>query len=96
MKIGSVIRTVALWVMIVFACIADVILYINAQYIWATFWTLVILLVIGYELFAYLTKKKTISTMWKDWLISSPLIAYPTTILIWIALNALMIHLIVW
>lgn len=65
--IWGLLRTIGLIVMIVCSVLATAILYWHGEIIWAVFWTTIIALVGGFEIFAYATKKKTISTMWKDW-----------------------------
>ena len=97
-EIGKQIRLAALWVMIIALVAADIILYIVGQFIWATFWTIILLLVAGYEIYAfYFSKHKTtISNIWKQWTIKSPVLAYSTLALIWIGLSALAVHLAVW
>lgn len=101
--VGGYTRTIALWVMIVCCAIADFILWSRwlvthtiGVLFWATFWLLIPLIVIGYEIFAVLTNRKTISTMWKEWLLKEPIFAWSATVLLWIALNALFVHLIFW
>ena len=96
MTLGGITRTIALWIMIVGAGIATGLLYWQGQVIWAIFWSCIICLVIGFEIFSYATKKKTISTIWKDWAIKSPKWAYTTLAILWVALSALCLHLAVW
>lgn len=94
--VWGVLRTTGLIVMIVCAVIADAILYWQGQIIWGVFWSVIVALVGGFEIYAYLTKKKTISTIWKEWAQKSPFWAYTTLILLATALNGLWIHLAVW
>ena len=98
MTVGGITRTVALWVMIILAGTADAILYWQGQIVWGVFWSLIILLVICFEIYGFFfsPQKKTISNMWKEWAIKSPGWAYTTLALLWVALTALCIHLAVW
>jgi hypothetical protein len=92
--------------MIVGACVADSILWWRWAiavgelkdwlFFWATFWGCIIGLVCGYEIFATITKRMTISTMWKKWEESSSQGKFwsrTTLIILDISLNALIIHL---
>jgi len=92
-RIWGQIRTIALIVMIVSAVVADVILYLCKQWVWASFWSVIIFLVLVYELATYLLQRKTISTLWKEWTEKSPVIAYVTLTILWVALTALCVHL---
>jgi hypothetical protein len=92
----GVLRTIGLIVMIVCASLATAILYWQGQIIWAIFWTVIIALVGGFEIFSYATKKKTISTVWKEWAQKSPFMAYLTLGLLATALGGLWLHLAVW
>lgn len=97
--ITGYIRTIALWVMILTAVSADTLLYLNQQWIWASFWSIVILLVIGYELYAIITEKKTISTIYKEWIQKGKVAAFWARlilILLWVGLNCLILHLWFW
>lgn len=96
--IGSIVRMIALWIMMLGAFAADIILYMNGQYVWGTFWTFIILLVIGYEVWGkFISKeKKTISNMWKDWTIKDPTMAYLVLGILYVSLSALCLHLAVW
>jgi hypothetical protein len=98
MTLGGITRTVALWVMIVCAGIADVLLYLQGQIIWGTFWSVIILLVGGYELYAYFfsAHKKTISNIYRDFIKAHPFWGYGILVLLCVALNALILHLAVW
>ncbi len=94
--LGGITRTIALIVMIVCACIADFILYFKGQVIWGLFWSIIIGLVGVFEIVSYVTDKETISTKWKKWAEKSPFWAYLTLILLWVSLNALILHLAVY
>lgn len=96
MTVGGITRTIALWTMMIGAFVADGLLYWQGQTVWAIFWSCIICLVIGFEIFSYATKKKTISTIWKDWAIKDPKWAYITLGILWVALSALCLHLAVW
>ena len=97
-SVGGIIRGIALWIMMGGAAIADAILYWKGQIVWGTFWSCIILLVIGYELWAkFISKdKKTISNMYRDWIVSEKG-KFPwariVLIILAIALMALIIHL---
>jgi len=106
---GGITRTVALWVMMIGACVADGLLWWRwavegYQFItlfWATFWACIISLVVGYELWATITKHMTISTMYKKWITyekENGIFPWGRTVLIIlaVALNALIIHLWFW
>ena len=97
-EIGKQVRLAALWVMIITLVAADIILYVVGQIIWGTFWTIILMLVAAYEIYAfYFSKHKTtISNIWKQWAMKSPITAYITLALLWIGLTALAVHLAVW
>jgi uncharacterized protein YacL len=94
--VWAYLRTMGLVVMIVCAVLATAILYWQGQIIWAVFWSCIIALVGGFEIFAYATKKKTISTIWKEWTQKSPELSYTTLLLLATSLLGLWIHLAVW
>jgi len=96
MKISGIIRTGALGIMIAGAAIADAILWWECQWVWASFWLVIILLVSGYEIVCYAVKRKTISTMWKDWAIKNPVTSKVVLVILFISLTALCVHLGVW
>lgn len=95
---GGITRTVALWVMMVGAAVADGLLYWRGQYVWGIFWSCIILLVIGFEIFGkFFSKEKlTISNMWKKWAKEEPFWAYLTLGILCVSLNAMILHLAVW
>ena len=76
----------------------DILLYLRGQVIWGIFWSLILLLVVIFEVWAYFFSKEktTISNIWKAWAIKSPLWAYLTLGLLWAGLTALIVHLAVW
>lgn len=99
-SIGGIIRGIALWIMMGGAAIADGLLYWRGQIVWGTFWSCIIALVIGYEIWGKFISKerKTISNMYRDWIVAdkqSGNFAWGRLVLIilCIALNALIIHL---
>ena len=96
--IFGVIRTVGLVVMISCAAIADIVLFIigGDMLIWAYFWLGIILLVGGFEIFAYATKKKTISTIWKEYAQKHRALATALIITLATALLGLWVHLLLW
>lgn len=92
------IRTIGLVTMIACAAGADLWLFLigGDMLIWAYFWLCIILLVAGFEIFSYATKKKTISTVWKEYAQKHRLIA---TVLIGILATSLLglwVHLLFW
>lgn len=95
---GGITRTVALWIMMIGAAVADALLYWQGQIIWGVFWSIIILLVIGFEIYAYFFSKhkRTISNIWKAWAQTSPFWAYLTLFILWVSLSALCLHLAVW
>jgi hypothetical protein len=99
-SIGGIIRGIALWVMIIGAVAADFICYWRGQIVWGTFWSCIIALVIGYEIYGkFISKeKKTISNMFRDWIVwEKENKKFPwgrtTLIILWTALTALIVHL---
>lgn len=93
------IRTIGLVAMIVCAAIADTILYLCHQWVWAAFWSCIIALVVGFEAVCYIIWKKTISTMWRDWAktsVKDGVISYVTLLLLATALLGLWVHLAFW
>ena len=94
-EISKKIRLAALWVLIISLSLGDLLLYVKGQIIWGTFWSIILLLVVGYEIYAYFFSKHktTISNIWKEWTIENPFFAYLTLGLIWLGLNALIVHL---
>ena len=97
---GGIIRGVALWVMMIGAVVADFLCYWRGQTVWGTFWSCIIALVIGYEIWGkfFSKEKKTISNMFRDWIVYEKehgMFPWGRTVLIilCIALNALIIHL---
>jgi hypothetical protein len=98
MTLGGITRTVALWVMMICAGIATGLLWWQGQTVWAVFWSIIIGLVILFELYGILIskEKKTISNMWKAWAIKAPSWAYFTLALLYVSLTALCLHLAVW
>ena len=93
---GGITRTVALWVMIIGAGIATGLLYWQGQYVWAVFWSCIIGLVVGFEIWFVIKKRKTISTMYKEFLQKNPFWGYTIIIILAVALNSLLLHLSVW
>jgi len=93
MTISGITRTVALWLMIISVAIADFFLYLRQEFWWASFWSAVIILVIIYEVLCYVFHRKTISTRYKDFIISNPFWGYTILFLLWLALNSLVLHL---
>lgn len=96
MTFGGITRTVALWIMMIGAGIATGLLYWQGQYVWAVFWSCIIGLVVGFELFGIITKKKTISTMYKEFIQAHKFWGYTILAILCVALNALIVHLAVW
>lgn len=94
--IGGITRTVALWVMIICAAIADTLLYIRGEMWWGSFWSVIIATVILYEIVCYVTQRKTISTQYRDFIKAHPVWGYTILAILCVSLNALIIHLAVW
>ena len=96
--LGKRVRQIALIVMIAGLGVANLFLYLRGQIVWGIFWSLILLLVAGFELYSfYVSKAKTtISNVWKKWSQESPFWAYTTLALLCIGLNALIVHLAVW
>ena len=78
--VWGVIRTVALWVMIVFVTLYDALLWWQMTQMptaflqfcvgtWAVFWALIVLLVGGFEIYGnfFSPVKLTISNMYREW-----------------------------
>jgi hypothetical protein len=75
----AVLRTVGLWVMLAGVSVADAVLYWQAIsapapinyfiYVWAIFWSCIIALVVGFEIYGkfFSGKDLTISNMYRDW-----------------------------
>jgi hypothetical protein len=97
-SISSIARTVGLITMIVCAVIADIWLFLigGEMIIWAYFWLGIILLVGGFEIFSYATKKKTISTIWKEYAQKHRVIASVIIGILATSLLGLWIHLLFW
>jgi hypothetical protein len=97
-SIWSVLRTIGLVVMIVSASVADIWLFFigGDMLIWAWFWLTIILLVGGFEIFSYATKKKTISTIWKEYAQKHRVIASVLIGILAVSLLGLWVHLLVW
>lgn len=93
---GGITRTVALIVMMVGAAIANGLLYWRGEIWWATFWSLIIALVVVYEVLSTIFKGKTISTQYKEFIQRQPFWGYTILAILCIALNALILHLAVW
>lgn len=93
---GGILRTTGLVVMIVCAVISTALLFIFGEIWWGCFWSCVILLVGAFEIAAYITNKKTISTMYKEFIQKHPVIGRLIIGLFAIALLGLWVHLLVW
>ena len=89
-------RTVALWVLILATIASSTFDFIFGNTIWGWFKAVVAATVIGYELFYYLSHKKTISTKYKEFIIKHPIAGWLSLILFALALLALPIHLGFW
>lgn len=95
-------RTIGLIVMIVFATICEGLLIWGAiaqglHWFWPLFWGICVLLgVIVTEIWSYIKTGKTISTQWKEWAQSKPLVAYGALGSMAIAFLGLIIHLAFW
>lgn len=97
--IWGFLRTFGLVTMITCVIVADAILYWQQQWVWAIFWSCIIALVAGLEIFCYIVWHKTISTMWKEWAQKnkkSGIISYITLALLATSLLGLWIHLAFW
>ena len=92
---GKQIRLAALWVMLITLIGGNLLLWFQQQFLWAVFLTIILLMVAVFELYSvFVSKQKTtISNVWKQWAQQSPLWAYGTLTLLWIGLNALIVHL---
>jgi len=97
-SVWSVLRTIGLVVMIACAAIADIWLFFigGEMLFWAYFWLCIILLVGGFEILAYATKKKTISTIWKEYAQKHRVTASVLIGILATALLGLWVHLLVW
>ena len=89
-------RTVGLIVMIVCAVVATAWLFILGQMWWGAFWACIIALVGIFEIAAYATNKKTISTMYKEFIQKYPVQGRLIIGVLATALLGLWVHLLVW
>ena len=97
---GGIIRGIALLVMIGTVVLGDAILYWQHQVVWGIFWSCIIALVLGFEVYGkFISKQKlTISNMWRDWIVyEKDNKKFPwgriTLIIIWVSFTALIVHL---
>lgn len=108
--VPAVLRTVGLWTMLVGVSVADFFLYANAIaapmpikffiMVWAIFWSCIIALVVGFEIWGYFFsgKKLTISNMyreWQKWEKENNKFQWSRTCLaiLWLAFTGLIVHL---
>lgn len=89
-------RTVGLWVLILATAASASIDFFKGNTIWAWFKIVVALTVGAYEIYYYLTHKKTISTKYKDFIKKHPFWGYLSLGLFGLALAGLILHLAVW
>jgi hypothetical protein len=94
--IWGVLRTTGLVMLCVFDFLLLVLLAWQAQWWWFAFFTGITLQVIGFEIAGVLTQKKTISTMYREFLQKNPIAGYAGLILFGLAMAGLILHLAVW
>lgn len=95
MSTGSKVRQIALWVMIISFIGLVTVLFVRGQIIWGIVWVVIGSTVGIAELYSIFVSKdkKTISNMWKQWTQNSPFWAWTALALMFIGLNALIVHL---
>ena len=90
-------RTIGLVVMIVFACLCELILILCQQWWWAAYWGLAVIGGVGLiEILSYISGGKTISTRWKEWAQKNPLWAYLALGSMALSFVGLIVHLAFW
>jgi hypothetical protein len=96
MKLGSVLRTVGLWILILCSILSITLDFFfgNAQWGWAK--VMIFILVIGHEIFRFATQGETISTKYKKFIQKNPVWGYGSLALFAAALIGLILHLAVW
>ena len=94
-ELGKKIRLIALWIMLITLISGNILLWVFQQFVWAIFLTIILLMVAVFEIYGifFSPQKTTISNMWKQWAEKSPIWAYTTLTLLWVGLNALVVHL---
>ena len=96
MTFGGVARTVGLWILIIAVSASAAIDFTQGNSIWGWFKIVVALTVGVYEIYYYLTRKKTISTKYKEFIKKHPFWGYLSLALFALALSGLILHLAVW
>lgn len=89
-------RTVGLWVLILATAASASIDFTQGNTIWAWFKVVVATTVIFYEVFYYITRKRTISTKYKEFIIKHPFWGWASLFLFALALTGLIVHLAFW
>jgi len=95
MTFGGITRTVGLWVLILADAALIGLLFWKNQIEWATFVCAITVAVLVWELVTYIRRKKTISTVWKDWILAEGQEFYARLgiLLFWLAMTGLAVHL---